>query len=181
VTDAAGGGASGVTSHVTAEMTAALGSVVDWRVSFPIAESDIRRWAIAVYFPEPAPREFWDVAYAEPLYGGIVAPEEFNPFAWMVAEEMVPAIAPLRRDPDRLEKAAGVAGPGLVNQINGGTEVTYGVRMRPGDVIRSETRLRDYREREGRMGLMLITRSEVAWTNQRGEHVSTQVNTSIRY
>jgi hypothetical protein len=178
--EASGGGAAPRT-HVTEAMRGILGTVVDWRVSFPIAESDIRRWAIAVYHPQEPPREFWDAAYAERLHGGILAPEEFNPFAWMVAEQMVPRIAPLKRDPDRLEKAAGIAGPGLHHQINGGTEAVYGVRMRPGDVIRSETRLRDYHEREGRMGLMLITLTEVVWTNQRGEHVSTQVNTAIRY
>ena len=33
-------------------------------MSFPITDSDIRRWAIAVYYPEPAPRLFWDAEYA---------------------------------------------------------------------------------------------------------------------
>lgn len=168
-------------SLVSAAMRAAVGSVTDWRVSHPIAVSDIRRWAIAVYYPDDPPRAFVDEVHAERAHGGMVAPAEFNPFAWSVASAMRPAVTPANRDTDRLEKAIGIAGPGLENQLNGGNSVVYGVPMRPGDVIRSETRLKEYREREGRFGPMLITLTEVVWTNQDGELVSTGVDTSIRY
>ncbi|MDQ7909357.1 MaoC family dehydratase N-terminal domain-containing protein [Phytohabitans sp. ZYX-F-186] len=170
-----------MTSYVSDRMRAALGEVVDWRVSFPISASDIRRWAVAVYYPEDPPREFWDADFADRERGGIAAPAEFNPFAWLVADQMKPAIRPERRDPDRLEKAIGIPGPGLRHQINGGTEAVYGVPMRPADVITSVTRLGEYRERTGRLGRMLITVTEVAWTNQRGETVRTGRDTSIRY
>jgi hypothetical protein len=166
------------TSYLTDEMRAAIGAVVDWRVSFPVSASDIRRWAIAVYFPDPPPARYWNAAATA---GGIVAPEEFNPFAWLAAEEMTPKVAPLFRDTDRLEKAIGITGPGLLHQLNGGSEVSYGVPMRPGDVVRSETRLHEYRERAGRLGTMLMTVTEVEWTNQRSERVLLGHNTSIRY
>ncbi len=159
-------------SHLTDEMRAAVGSTVDWRVSYPVSASDIRRWAIAVYYPDPPPRQYVDAE---------LAPEEFNPFAWAVAEQMQPAIAPLLRDTDKTEKAIGITGPGLTHQVNGGTDVTYGVPMRPGDVIRSQTRLLEYREREGRMGLMLITILESEWTNQHGDRVQLGRQTAIRY
>ena len=71
--------------------------------------------------------------------------------------------------------------PATQSLINGGTEVEYGVRMRPGDVITSVTTLAGYSEREGRLGLMLFTTSEDTWTNQRGETVKTSRNTLIRY
>ncbi len=48
-------------SHVTAAMHSAVGSETGRRVSFPISQSDIRRWAIAVYWPQTPPRLFWDV------------------------------------------------------------------------------------------------------------------------
>jgi hypothetical protein len=162
-------------------MRAAIGEVVDWRISYPVSESDIRRWAVAVYYPDDPPRRFWDAAYAKEAHGGITAPEEFNPFAWMAADQMSPAIAPRKRDPDRIEKAIGLPGPGLRNQVNGGSEAVYGEPMRTGDVIRSETRLKEYRERPGRLGFMLITLTEVTWTNQRGAVVRTSTDTSIRY
>ena len=69
-------------SHISREMADAIGGVLSERVSYPVAESDIRRWAIAVYYPAEPPRQFWDAAYAKSTrHGGIVAPEDFNPFA----------------------------------------------------------------------------------------------------
>ncbi|WP_245718183.1 FAS1-like dehydratase domain-containing protein [Nocardia miyunensis] len=161
---------------ITEEMRAAIGRVVDWQVSFPIAESDIRRWAIAVYYPDAPPPRF-----RRSNGQLLVAPEEFNPFAWSVDQRMTPVISPGRRDTDRLEKALGLSGPGLRHQLNGGSEAEYGVPMRVGDVIHSETRLADYRVTAGRLGPMLITKTAVTWTNQDHELVRTGIDTSIRY
>ena len=55
------------------------------------------------------------------------------------------------------------------------------VFMRPGDVITSVSRLAEYREREGRLGLMLFTVIEDVWTNQSGELVKRTRSTVIRY
>jgi hypothetical protein len=162
-------------SLISAQMRAAIGGVVDWRVSFPVAASDIRRWAIAVYYPEPPPARYRGDG------PDLIAPEELNPFAWAVADQMVPAVAPELRDTDKPEKAIGIVGPGLTHQVNGGSEVAYGAPIRPGDVIRSQTRLHEYRERSGRMGPMLITVFEVEWTNQDGARVKLGHDTSIRY
>ncbi len=171
-------------THISSGMQAAVGRRTSRRVSFPISASDIRRWALAVYWPEPPPSLFWDERYAATtVHEGIVAPEEFNPFAWMSAEEEKLPVADTERpnDPDRLERSLGIEGPGLAFQLNGGMEVTYGVRMRPGDVITSEGRLARYTEREGRLGLMLLTVTEDTWTNQRDEMVKRTRSTLIRY
>ena len=57
----------------------------DPRVAPPIALADIRKWAIAVYWPENPPPLYWDEDYAKTTrYSGIVAPLDFNPFAWPV-------------------------------------------------------------------------------------------------
>jgi hypothetical protein len=171
-------------THITPQMRDIVGLELRRGTSFPITDSDIRRWAIAVYYPEPAPRLFWDVEYASGTsHGGIVAPEEFNPFAWMT-----------QRDPDREERSdpaptrfvsaeetLGIEPAPVTNLINGGTEVDYGVRMRPGDVITSVSCLAGYSEREGRLGLMLFTTTEDTWTNQRSETVKTSRLTLIRY
>jgi hypothetical protein len=160
---------------VSAEMAAAVGAVVDWRVSYPVAASDIRRWALAVYHPDPPPAAFTGD-------GDLVAPEEFNPFAWAVAARMQPVTAPERRDTDKPEKAVGIRGPGLSHQVNGGTEVTYtGTRIRTGDVVRAETRLVAYAEKSGRLGPMLVTTFESVWTNQHGARLQVERQTSIRY
>src|SRR5688572_17916445 len=58
----------------------------DPMVSLPIETSDIRRWAAAIYWPEEPPPLFWREDHAAATrHGGIVAPEEFNPFAWFTA------------------------------------------------------------------------------------------------
>ncbi len=162
-------------------MNDAVGSEMSRQVSYPIAESDIRRWAIAVYYPEPPPRLFWDKDFAAATsHGGLVAPEDFNPFAWMAAEPNG-AKGPGSNDPQATEKTLGVEPPPVAFQVNGGISVTYGERMRPGDVITSVSRLGGYRERSGRLGLMLFTTMDTTWTNQRGNLVRQTEGTVIRY
>jgi hypothetical protein len=78
-----------------------------------------------------------------------VAPHEFNPFAWMVAEREGPDVHVARDDPDLTEIVLGIEGPHLKFQLNGGLHAEYELPMRPGDVITSVNRLAEYREREG--------------------------------
>jgi len=150
-------------SHITPQMLDLIGLELRSATSFPITDSDIRRWAIAVSYPEPAPRLFWDADYA----AGTAAD------AGVVARAAGGFVGP--------EETLGLPAPATTAIINGGTEVEYGVRMRPGDVITSSTTLSEYKEREGRLGLMLFTTTKDTWTNQRGETVKTSRNTLIRY
>jgi N-terminal half of MaoC dehydratase len=171
-------------SNISEEMRGAVGSRLSRSVSYPVSTSDIRRWALAVYWPEEPPALFIDEDYAKGTrYGGIVAPEEFNPFAWRAASTEVAAVVESGdiNDTDRMERSLGISGPGLQFQLNGGMAVDYGVRMRPGDVITSESRLAEYAEREGRLGLMLFTTTEDTWTNQDDEVVKRTRTTLIRY
>src|SRR5207253_150104 len=106
--------------------------VYETMVTRPICESDIMKWAIAVYYPEVAPRLFWDPEYAKRTeHGGIVAPEEFNPFNWQ-------PLIPLREsDCVKSERYFGLEVPGVTRgEMNGGEEVEYtDLRVRPGDLI----------------------------------------------
>ena len=65
--------------------------------------------------------------------------------------------------------------------MNGGQVETFGVVMRPGDVITSKNRLKGWNERETRLGLTLFSETEIEWRNQNNEHVKTRISTSIRY
>ena len=168
-------------TNITEAMRRSVGGEIGRRVSYPVSASDIRRWAMATYYPEEPPRIYWDEEYAKKTaHQGIVAPPEMNAFAWMAAD---PAGLPRQGaiNADRVENALGIDGPGLTFMLNGGVEVRHGVRMRPGDVITSITRLAGYSEREGKLGLMLFTYSEDTWTNQREELVKVQRDTLIRY
>jgi acyl dehydratase len=155
---------------VTQDMIDRKGVWGNERVSPPISASDIRKWAIATYWPEKPPAIYWDDEYARTSrYGGIIAPPDFNPFAW-----------PVER-PQRPAGAGGQRGGRGRTGLNGGQTDTYGVPMRPGDVIRSRTRLKEWNEREGRMGLTLYTYTETEWRNQDDELVRTRISIGIRY
>ena len=171
----------GVASHISEEMRDLVGRVMTTATSFPITTSDIRRWAAAVYYPEVPPRLFWDEEYAAATpFGGIVAPDEFNPFAIMTREP-----PPARRDPPRpgrFERAFGVEPPASRAVLQGEIRVRYtGTRMRPGDVIRSTQRIAAYSEREGRMGLQLYTTISNEYVNQLDQSIKTLETVYVRY
>jgi hypothetical protein len=164
-------------THISPEMAAAAGTEIARRVSFPVTDSDIRRWALAVYWPEMPPDHYLRGD------GPLTAPHELNPFAWAAAEvtthpEGIPGTP---NDADATEKQIGIAGPGLAFMLNGGMEAEYGAPIRSGDVITAVTRLASYTERRGRLGLMLFTVMEDTWTNQDGALVKLARNTLIRY
>jgi hypothetical protein len=175
-----------MTTLVSEAMHSAVGRTVTERSSHPISESDIRKWALAVYWPAEPPRLYLDAEYAATTkWSGVVAPEEFNPFAWSVAHTSPSADSAESgtdaNDPDRLEKALGIVGPGLKFQLNGGLVTEYGERMRPGDVITGTESLHEYRERDGKLGSMLFTTIEDLWTNQHGSVVKRTLMTLIRH
>jgi acyl dehydratase len=126
--------------------------------SYPVGANEIRRWAQAVYYPSPAPARFMDesVALRGP-FAGLVAPREFNPFAW------TPGVG-LGRHWDLLTAQRPTA-------INGGQRSTYHAPIRPGDVITRSRRFADVYEKQGRSGSMVFVVGETRWTNQRGELV----------
>ncbi len=157
---------------VTPEIESARGVWTDEETSYPISRSDIRKWAIAVYWGTPPPRIFWDEEYAVTTkWGGIIAPEDFNPFAWPVPLEEVKPAGALPGQP---------VGKGE-NILNGALVERFGVKMRPDDVISSRTRLTQWKERHGRHGLMLFLDLETEWTNQASELVKSSTQTLIRY
>lgn len=149
------------------------------RPSFPITTSDIRRWALAVYYPEQPPRLYWDEEYAKTTrWGGIIAPRGLNPGAWPVPG--------LDGDGDEATgpgQNSSQPHPGEPGQfmLNGGSKITYLEPMRPGDTIRSRSRISGWSEREGRLGLMAFVDTESESVNQKDEVVSRSVYTLIRY
>ncbi|WP_232839993.1 FAS1-like dehydratase domain-containing protein [Nocardia aurea] len=162
---------SAPTGFVTERMREVVGRELDRRVSYPVAASDIRKWAVAAYYPEMPPRRFWDAPDAD-----LVAPEDFNPFAWLVAQP--PGRPLVLRDPEEL---LGIPGPQVDTRLRGGMAVEYGVPIRSGEAITSVRSLEGYDERDGRRGPMLFTTIADVWTNQRGEFVKNFQFTFIRY
>jgi hypothetical protein len=140
--------------------------------SFPVTESDIRKYAIAIYWPDEPPRLFWDKQYAQTTrWKGIVAPEDFNPFAWQVGR---PAAGPGQ-----------VLRPGEVKAkggMNGAETDTFFERIHPGNVVTERIKLIDFYERTGpTLGLMLFEIYEIEWYNQNGTLIKRRIQTMLRY
>lgn len=167
-------------SYITPELKARVGAK-ETRVSLPVTLNDIRKWAIAIYWPETPPREFWDEEYAKQTrWGGIVAPQEFNPFAWSLHPNPTLLTGGGRRGPNgEFLKAEG---PRRGGTFNASDEAEYFQPIRPGDVITGMGGLKEvYEKTGGRTGLMLFEVTENRWTNQRGELVALHRGTMIHY
>ena len=135
-----------------------------------VGTNDISRWAIATHWPERPPACYLDadVAAAGP-WGGIVAPRDFDPFAWM---------------PDRPWAGDWLWGMGTEpgkRVLNGGQWNRYFEPIRPGDVISGTRRFVDVVERDTKRGPMVFFTSEFRWTNQHGSLVRIGEQTTIYY
>ena len=162
-------------SYISDDMREAIGTELATRTSYPISASDIRKWALAVYYPGSPPEKF---VGAGGMDAPLVAPEEFNPFAWAS-----PGKTPKPNDVSAgfLEKQLGITPPPLETIVNGSTVAEYGVPMVEGDVITATNRLSNYFEKQGKRGTLLFGETRDTWTNQRGEMVRTTTSTLIRY
>jgi hypothetical protein len=161
-------------SLLPAELAERMGQWGEWKSAYPISTADIQRWAINAYWPEEPPRLYWDAEYAETTrWKGIVAPQEFNPFAWTMDSQYPRAVE---------QPAAGaVLKRNGFQVLNGGQADEFGEMMRPGDVIRSRSRLSEWTQKTTRFGPTLFVTSEELWVNQRDEMVRRRLSTSAAY
>jgi acyl dehydratase len=157
--------------HLDDETLGWLGKPLDPDIALPVGANDIRRWAMATYYPEDPPAEFLDeeVAARGP-WGELVSPRDFNPFAWTkcTPPDTYPWMRGMGTEPGR-------------RGLNGGQRNRYFAPIRVGDVITSVVTLVDAYEKEGRLGPMMFLIDEARFTNQRGELVRIGQRTTIYY
>jgi acyl dehydratase len=131
----------------------------------PVAVLDIKRWVQGMQYPNPL---HWDpeVAAAGP-HGQLIAPQSFS-VACDIGHGATPSIV------------GNVPGS---HMIFGGDEWWfYGPRIVAGDHLRSDRMFLDYVVKETRFaGPTMFSRGQTTHVNQRGENVSRQISTSIRY
>jgi acyl dehydratase len=136
----------------------------------PVGANDIARWAIATHYPEPAPVAYTDPALAaEGPWGGLVAPRDFDPFAWM----------PKR--PWAGDWLWGMSAEPGGRVLNGGQRNRYFQPIRVGDTISVERRFVDVVERDTKRGPMVFFTSEFVWRNQSDQLVRIGDQTTIYY
>lgn len=137
-----------------------IGTTSDPITSHPVDANDIRRWAIATHWPEPAPDRY---------LAGEVAPPELDPFAWHAKR---PWGGPWLRG----------MGTGVGQRIlNGGQRSRYYAPVRQGDRITAVCRLVDVVEKEMRHGPTAVMTTEQRWTNQRDELVRLGTMTTLYF
>lgn len=157
--------------YLDCDTLAWLGKPLAPLVSLPVDANDIRRWAQSIWYPERPPADLFDVdAAATRPWRGLVAPRDFNPYAWH--PDFHPEAYPWMRGMGNLPGRRG---------LNGGQRTWYGRPVRPSDVISSEITLVDAYEKEGRLGTMLFLTDSARWTNQSGEFVRLSERTTIYY
>ena len=157
--------------HLDEHTIAWLGRAVAPVTAYPVGANDIRRWAVAAYHPEDPPADLVDeaVAAAGP-WGRLVAPRDFNPFAWVKAFR-----------PDAYPWMRGMGTEPGTRGLNGGQRSAYFAPIGPGDVVTVTARLVDAYEKPGKLGTMLFLIDESRWVNERGELVKLGWRTSIYY
>jgi len=131
----------------------------------PITVTDIRRWAQGMQNPNPL---YYDERYAaESAAGEILAPQSFT-VNCTVGHGAVPAIQGYI--------------PGTHMLFGGDEWWFYGPRIRPGDKIRSDRMLFDYRVTHTKFsGPTMFSRGDTTYINQNGEVIAKGRSTSIRY
>ena len=131
----------------------------------PCSATDIRRWVMAMDFPNPI---HWDQEFAAASkFGGIVAPQSFA-----VAIDYGHGVQPA---------CVGYI-PGSVLIFGGEEWWHYGPRLRPGDRLTQKRRFHDYKVADTKFaGPTLFSRGDTVHLNQHGDPVCQERATSIRY
>lgn len=132
----------------------------------PVNVTDIRRFAQALQNPNPL---YFDEEYAsESRFGQIVAPQSFLPATSDSGGGVAPAIQGYI--------------PGTHVLFAGDEFWFYGPRVFPGDKIRQDRMLFDYKLTDtGFAGPSMFSRGDTTYINQRGEILAKQRATAIRY
>lgn len=138
-----------------------------------ITATAFQRYAIAV--GDLNPIYFDDAAARDAGYPGIVAPPNF--LTSILGWDAGPPEAGLLADGTEANKQ--VPEIGGLRLMGGGHELTFGVPVRPGDVITARRKLVDLYQRDSKMGTLTFAISEIVYTNGRGDHVVTCRETVI--
>jgi acyl dehydratase len=129
-------------------------------VTYDIERHAVERFAAAIGDPNPL---YSDRAVAESTsYGGLIAPPTFF-------RSLLPGEYP-KHYPEP-----------FAHILDGGSKYRFNEPVRVGDSITVVRKVTDLFEKHGRMGTMLFKVAEIAYTNQEGRLVATQMTTTITY
>ena len=162
-------------SNITPEAKAYIGRTLV-KEPVEVTKRDIRRFAISIGDSNPL---YHDEEYAKKTsFGGIIGPPFFYT-ALTLDEEPLEDL-----EESGLGKKMGlrmaVPVPGFVGAMAAGRDITFGVPIRPGDLITVEQTITDIFEKKGSRGPMVFIIDEWTFRNQRGEVAVRSRETLIR-
>ena len=148
-----------------------LGRPTDPVVALPVDANDIRRWAMAVYYPDAPPDAFFDL---DDIGTRAVGAD------WSHHVTSIPRVGERASTPSPTRGCTRGWGnePGHAAST-AVSAATYFAPIRVGDVSCASRTLVDTFEKDGRLGTMLFLVDGSRWTNQRGELVKLGLRTSI--
>ena len=139
--------------------------------SFAVTARDIKRFAQSIGDANPL---YYDESYAKKTsFGSIIAPPLFC--QCMTFEDV-----PLIELPEDLSPAE--LNIDLPATKTGGGESRYALyqNIRPGDVIKVSTQVKDIMEKEGRSGKLFLVSINTRFENQLGESVAEELATYVK-
>ncbi len=154
-------------SKVITDAARALIGVEQSPVTVEIEKGDLKRFAVAIKWPQEAKPLYCDERYARTTkWGGMIAaPTICGGFPWLgeLLEKINPSMGKYRVG------------------LNGGNEYEFFEPVRPGDVLTARPKLVNLEEKprdDG--GVMLVLNLEAEFSNQVGDKVVTARQTLLR-
>ncbi len=170
--------------YITPEIKALIGTEAEMEAWDEVERGAIRRFVQAVMDPDPV---YWDDAYAATTrYGGVVAPPMYPMYAFRFPPNAPDPLDAAVHDPHyhggSFMPRFGLPEPPvpLHRVLNGGNDVECLALARPGDRLRAKSMIEDIYQKNGRSGPMVFIRMKIVISNQNGQVLLINRQTSIR-
>ncbi len=170
--------------YITPEIRALIGARAEMEAWDEVERGAIRRFVQAVMDPDPV---YWDEEYARTTrYGGVVAPPMYPMYGFRFPPNTPDPLDEARHNPHchggSFMPRFGLPEPPVPLQrvLNGGNDVEFLALDRPGDRLRAHSMIEDIYQKNGRSGPMVFIRMKIVISNQHGQVLLVNRQTSIR-
>jgi acyl dehydratase len=170
-------------NYVTPEVRALIGAEAEMTAWDAVERGAVRRFVQAIMDPDPV---YWDDrAAGETRYGGVVAPPFYPLYNFRYPPTLPDPLQEACTDPhfhggSFLPRFGLPDVPGPERRLNGGNEIEFFALARPGDRLTAKSSIEDIFQKTGRSGPMVFVKMRIAISNQDGQVLLINRQTSIR-
>lgn len=172
-----------IPDYITPEVKAVIGAqgvVTAWD---EIEAGAIRRFIQAIMDPDPI---YWDKDMASDRYGGVVAPPMYPVHAFRTPPSAPDPLDEAIKNPRHHGASSFMARQGLPDPpiplkgvLNGGSDVEFFALAQVGDRLTLRSTIEDIYQKNGRSGALIFVRIRLEISNQKGELLLINRQTSI--